>query len=383
VIPLEIVLAILEAAYYDDNLETNDVLLRNCALVSRAWSAPAQKLLFRNVTLRKYNACLAFRSAVDRSTSRGRMLGDAVVRMRVVLDHNQPFGISQRSFASAVILCPNLYELNLSLYGRGEPGEDIVGLPDVSRMRRPAPSFDSLTLSLLRSGPPITALQFSNWSENTQSINQLLEIWPTLKSLVVSGTPPQLPFPTSQPFPCALEELRMNFQTAPSIDFMEWLLHYSAKSLRILELEREPSSELLNHLVEAHGATLQSLALPACGSHEHALVVQKCRQLREFKIENPWASPMVYRKLPAVLQHVALGLDRDTALQPVLDIVKTRTSLRVVTLHIWDGGEHHPQLPALRMACSYQGVELRLTRDVRVFRSMIVCSFSPSARDAC
>lgn len=370
--PMELVLAILEAAYYDNDLQPNDKLLKDCALVCRDWSTPAQRLLFRSVSLRTHTAYLAFQDAVDRSTERGCMLGDSVVRMRAVLDHNQPYRLSPRSFAHAVTLCPNLYELNIALYGCGDPGQDIIGAPDVSRMRRPAPSFDEETLTLLKSGPKITALQFSNWSENQQSITQLLDVWPTLKSLVVSGTPPQLPSVSSAPFPCALDELRMNFQSPPSIDFMKWLLHNSTDTLRILELEREPSSEMLDYLVDAHGATLQSLALPACGSHEHALAVQKCQQLREIKIENPWASPMVYRKLPDVLQHVALGLDRDTALQPVLDTIKSRGSLRVVTVHIWAGGEHHPQLPALKIACAYAGIDLRMTRDIRVFRAMTV-----------
>lgn len=373
--PLEVVLSIIEAAYYDEDLEANDALLKNCSLVCKSWSIPAQKLLFSRATIRTQRAYQAFQDAVDRSTERGRMLGNAVVRMRVVLDHNQPYGLSQRSFAHAVTLCPNLYELNLALYGCAAPGEDIVGIPAESRMRRPAPSFDEQTLALLKSGPRITALQFSNWSENQHSVNQLLDVWPTLKSLVISGTPPKLPAASSKPFACALDELRMNFQTPPSVDFMKWLLHNSAHSLRILELEREPSAHLLEYLVDAHGATLHSLALPACGSHEHALAVQKCNELRELKLEGSWASPMVFRKLPEVVQHIALGLDQDTALQPVLEVVKSKDSLKVVTVHIWDGGDQHPQLSALKIACAYHGVELRMTKDIGVFRSMIVCFF--------
>jgi hypothetical protein len=371
-IPLEIVLNIIEAAYYDADLQPDDKLLQHCSLVCKTWSVPAQKLLFRHVTLRTQSAYSAFQLAVDRSTERGRMLGDSVVRMRVVLDHNQPFGLSQRAFAHAVTLCPNLYEMNLALYGCCTPGQDVVGEPALSRMRRPAPSFDEQSLSLLRSGPHITAFQFSNWSENQQSLNQLLNVWPTLKSLVVSGMPPQLSSASSEPLPCALRELRMNFQAPPSLDYMKWLLHNSTGTLRVLELEREPSSDLLEYLLEAHGSTIQSLALPVCGSHDHALAVQKCYQLKEFRIESPWVSPMVYRKLPRVLQHVALGLDCDTALQPVLDIVKSRESLSAVTIQVWDGGEQHPQLPALKMACAYRGIELRMTYDIRVFRTMIV-----------
>jgi hypothetical protein len=370
---MEIVLNIIEAAYYDHDAQATDtLLLRQCALVCRDWCTPAQRLLFRNVTLREQSAYLAFRQAVDRSRPRGKMLGDAVVRLRIVLDHNQPFGLKQHSFAHAVTLCPNLCELNLALYGCGAPGGDVVGIPDISRMQRLAPSFDDTALSLLRSGPCITTLQFSNWSENRQSITQLLDVWPTLKALVMSGTPPQLPSSSSEPFPCALEALRMNFQVAPSLDFMKWLLHNSADSLRLLEFEREPSSDLLHYFVDAHGSKLQSLAMPACSSNEHALAVQKCQQLRELRIESPWVSPMIFRRLPEVLRHVALGLDKDSALQPVLDIVKSRKSLEAVTVHVWHGGELHPQLPALKIACAFRGIDLRITHDIPVFRALIV-----------
>ncbi|KAL0951970.1 hypothetical protein HGRIS_008622 [Hohenbuehelia grisea] len=368
--PMEVVLTILEAAYYDNNLQPNDRLLKDCALVCRNWSVPAQKLLFSNVTLRTERAARAFLAAVNRSSDRGRMLGDAVIRMRAVLDHNQPQHLSQHSFAFAVQACPNLYELNLAMYGCGVPGSDVVGVPDMSRMRRIAPSFDARTLAVLKSGPRIRALNFSNWSDNRHSVMQLLDVWPSLTSLVMSGTAPQLPSASQLPFRCALHELRMNFQAAPSLDFVKWLLHNSADSLRILELEREPTQELLDYLVDVHGPSLQSLALPACGSHEHALAIQRCRALRELKLESPWVSPMVFRRLPDELQHVALGIDRDTALQPVIETVKSRPYLGVVTAHLWAGGEQHPQLPALKIACAYRGVELRLTNDIQVFRAM-------------
>ncbi|KAJ7109872.1 hypothetical protein C8R44DRAFT_800781 [Mycena epipterygia] len=368
-LPLEVVMNIIEEAYSDDGERVH--FLKQCALVSRDWSFPAQKLLFSSVRIATQIGCAAFISAVDRATPRGRMLGDAVLRMRVVLDHNQPFGLSQHSFAHAVTACPNLFELNLALYGCASPGKDVVGLPDVLRMRRPAPSFNETTLDLLRSGPRIRALQFSNWSENSDSITQLLDVWPSLKSLTVSGTPPKLPSTSLEPFPCALEELRMNFQTSPSVDFMKWLLYNSSSSLRVLELEREPSPELLEHLVDAHRDTLRSLALPACTSHDHARAVHKCLQLQELRVENPWVTPLLYKRLPAGLQHVALALDQDTAFQPVLEAVRSGESLKAVTLQVWDSAERHPHLPALKLVCAYRGIDLKITKDIRQFRSIV------------
>ncbi|KAJ6502650.1 hypothetical protein DFH09DRAFT_1289615 [Mycena vulgaris] len=354
-LPLEIVLNIIEEVHHDDGqLDARAHFLKQCALVCRDWSIPAQKLLFSSVSLTSQSACVAFIAAVDRATPHGRMLGDAVLRLKVVLDHNQPFGLSQRSFAHAVTACPNLFELNLALYGQ-----------------RPAQSFDDSTLELLRSGPRIGALQFRNWSENQHSITQLLDVWPSLKSLTVSGTSPKLPSTTLGPFPCALEELRMNFQTSPSVDFMKWLLHNSTSSLRVLELEREPSSELLEYMVDAHRETLRSLALPATTSHAQAQAVHKCEQLQELRVESPWTTPLLYRRLPTGIQHIALAVDQDTGLQGVLESVRSGQSLKAVTLQVWESGERHPLLPVLKLACAYHGVDLRITKDIRRFRSIL------------
>jgi len=285
------------------------------------------------------------------------------------MDHNQPFGISQHSFAQAVMLCPNLYELNLALYGTVAPGQDVVGSPNVSRMRRPAPSFDDNTLTLLKSGPMITALQFSNWSENQHSITQLLDVWPSLKSLAISGTPPQPPSPFLEPFGYSLEEVRMNFQSPPSIEFVDWLLHNSRDTLRILELEREPSVHLLDHLVNTHAAALQSLAIPSCSSPEHASAVQKCQRLRELRIEGPAITPKLYKDIPEGLEHLALGVNRNSVLQPVIDKIKSNEFMKVLTVNLYDGGDQHPSLSVLKMACAYQGIELRILKDIQVYRS--------------
>ncbi|KAF8215835.1 hypothetical protein K438DRAFT_1799516 [Mycena galopus ATCC 62051] len=364
-VPLELAIHIIEEASYDYQLDGPRAhFLKQCALVCRDWSVPAQKLLFSSVSLATQRSCAAFTAAVDRSTPRGRMLGDGVLRMRVVLDHNQPFGLSHHAFAHAVIACPKLLELSLALY-------DEVGLPDVLRMRRPAPSFDETTLELLKAGPRIRALQFSNWSENDHSITQLLDVWSSLTSLRISGTPPKLPSTSLEAFPGALEELRMNFQSSPSVDFMKWLLHNSTPSLRGLELEREPSAELLDYLVEAHGETLRSLALPTCSSHDHARAVHKCTRLGELRVENPSVTPLLYKRLPAGLQHVAVTLDLDTNLQPVIDALRAENSFSAVTLHLWDGGDRNPKLPVLKLACAYRGIDLKITKDIRRFRSIV------------
>ncbi|KAK7040191.1 hypothetical protein VNI00_009997 [Paramarasmius palmivorus] len=369
--PLEIVMNIMDVACDGADLEERSTFLKSCSLVCREWSMPAQKQLFRHVTLNTQTACLAFKDAVDPATERGRVLGGAVFSMRASIDHNQPFGLSQKTFAHAVILCPNLHELSIALYGCGAPGSDIVGSPDVLRMRRSAPSFDEETLALLRSGPRISSLCFRNWSENSQSLFQLLGVWPSLKSLVISGTAPELPDPASEPFPCALSSLRTNFQTSPSVDFFKWLLHNSSDSLRILEFERELSPIVLEYLIDTHRETLESIVLPTC-SREASRALRRCEKLKRYSVEDALSSTGVYKNLPEELERVAFGLNKDTQLQSILDIIKTRQSLTAVTVHMWNGGELHRQLASLKTTCALRGIDLELTQDIRAFRSIVV-----------
>ncbi|KAF8131589.1 hypothetical protein EV363DRAFT_171008 [Boletus edulis] len=374
-IPLEVVLDILETVCYEDGAMAAE-LLRTCSLVCKSWSFPAQKLLFRRIHLCSQAAYNSFVYAADRSTERGRILGDSVVQMHVVLDNNQPGPLKQASFAHGVTLCPNLHELSLALYGCGEPGNDIVGSPALERMRRPAPSFELGTLELLRTGPPIMSLHFSNWSDNDQSIVQLLDIWPSLQSLSITGKTPHLsPGLTQPPFASALTRLRMNCQHESSLDFLEWLLHTSsqANSLCAIELDREPSLDLLDYLTKNHMGSLQELAIPSCATSEHATAVIRCRSLRQLRTERPSMSivPSVFRQLPMGIQHLAFGMDQDTPLQTLIDAVKTRDELESITVNVWDKGNNHRQLPGLKMACALRGVDLRITNDVRVHRAMV------------
>lgn len=365
-------MTILELVYYNDNLEIDIAMLNSCSLVCRAWSIPAQKLLFRYVTLQNQKVLESFVDTIDRSTQRGCMLGDAVKRLRIIMDHNQPLGIHQHSFALTISLCPNLTGLGLSLYGCVAPGKDIVGAPDQLRMRRPAPLFDEQTIQLLTSGTEITALEFNNWTENEQTTTQLLRVWPTLKSLSISGTAPQLVATPSDPFPCALEHLRLNFQTPPSNDYMRWLLHCSSETLGVLEFDREPSMALLEYLLNSHSSTLRSLSLPSLSSREQASAIQKCCRLRELRTERPSVLPFLHRKLPESLEHMAFGIDRDSVLHGVIEAVNNGTFLKTVTVHIWPGGESHRQLSRIRIGCAWRGVDLTITSNIRLFRLMTV-----------
>ncbi|KAM6498767.1 hypothetical protein JOM56_006715 [Amanita muscaria] len=353
-------MTILELLYYDDHSEVDIAILKSCSLVCRAWTMPAQRLLFRHVTLKNQRALESFVDAIDRSTFQGCVRGDAVRRLRVTIDHNDPLGINQQSLALGVSLCPNLTGLSLALYG----GTHIVE----SRVGRAAPLFDQQTVQNLTSGPAISELEFDNWSESEEATAQVLHIWPTLKSLSIRGTTPQLSSTLSDPFPCSLETLRLNFQTAPSDDYLKWLLHNSSESLRALEFEREPSLHLLEHLLTSHSATLQSLSLPSVSSEKQASIIQQCSQLRELNTESPSALKHLYAKLPETLEHMAFGVDKDSELRHVLGAVKGTRTLKTVVIQIWTGGELH-DLSKLKIECACRGMCLK-TNPVRLLRPL-------------
>lgn len=369
--PLELILSIIELACSANDSQQHIPLLLACSLVCKTWSAAAQKLLFAQVTLRSQSSFQLFINAVDRTTPHGRMLGDAVKDLRVVLDHNQPSSLHHHSFALAVTLCPNLSHLAISLYGCAEPGNDVVGEPDISRLRRLAPSFDDHTIFLLKSGPKIDCLHFNNWSENQQSIFQLLDVYPSLQYLSIGGTTPLQPQGTFLPFPCALQGLSLKFQITPPIEFTRWLLHNSAHSLRTLDCDRDPCVETLDYLMNTFGPQLESISMPGLLSPEYSAMMSRCSQLRHLRTENPSLPATFYKTLPLSLEHISFSLDHDTPLNALIDLVMTHDALRTVKVFLWNGGRTHPLLSPLRIACTYRGIVLKITNNLHGFRAEI------------
>ena len=372
-LPMEIVSLILELAYYDESLEPDLQVLSACALVCRNWSPPAQTLLFRHVMLHSSTSFLAFRSAVDATTTRGRSLRNNVARLKVIIDHNHPDQLSHRALAIAVLSCPNLYELDLAIYGCGVP-TPCPDSPSHVRIFRAAPSFDTDTLNLLRAGPPIRSIKFTNWSDNDQLATQLLsDVWPALTSVSLRGTPPHLPAddgPNSS-FGCALSDLRLDFQTMHP-EFINWLLQNSYRSLRHLELDRLPSADILTSLLNECGPSMESLSLPSCASRDQGVWVRGCKKLKEFRFESSNISPLFLSQLPTTVEHLAFSISRDTPLYLMVNFVKSRRHLRAITVQIWDDAASHPQLPNLRIACACNGVDLLVVRGIRRFREAIV-----------
>lgn len=358
-------------------MEPDVQLLSACSLVCRAWTTPSQSLLFRQIFLQSTSSFRAFIAAVSCPTERSRALANAVVRIKAIVDHHHPNQLSHRALALAITSCPSLYELDLSIYGcdvlEQTPNPD--GSP---RIFRAAPSFDDGILSMLRSGPRIRSLKLANWSDNGEISFQLLSsIWSALEYVTLRGKAPCLPVADDHlvvPFNCALQSLRLGLSAPARTDFLKWLVANSRYSLRSLELESTPGNDSLISVFQHCGGHLESVSLASCSTRDQATAIRACQSLKEFKVESSAASPLLHTldQLPNTVEHIAFTLGYDTPVYLIIKYIKARRTIKAVTVYVWKGGESHKELPALRMACAWQGVKLDVLRDVRGFRELVV-----------
>lgn len=318
-LPLEIVIHILKFTCDGGDPRQTRAVLRNCSLVSKDWSFISQELLYRDVTLTNEIAFAAFETATCSSSPRSRILARAVQRLHCVLDDKQPGGLTQAMFTRAILRCPNLSTLSVAMYGpKAHVRAMGDGRSDSTVAKMTSAFLESTLFELYEACPAITALHFDNWTDDATAPTQLLQTMPFITSLSVGGKSPSLPSSIVGLYPCALQELRLNFQAPPSEEFLGWLLTNSKASLRSLDFQRDPSPLLLDYLIKEHHETLQSLALPSCPSKEGASLISQCCSLRALRLENVWTAPGVRRQLPHSLERLALAVDKDTPLRPVM-----------------------------------------------------------------
>ena len=304
-IPVEIVLRILGLA---TSPSADLKLLRSCSLVCKAWSAHAQKTLFRSVSISTYRGYATLVAAFqphkphrsDSSAIRGpypppisftagipsflptlgltysKFLRGSVVELNVIIDFGQHDGLTFAELSHIVYLCPNLRKIGISVFGMQLPGKDTVGSGNQWRMRRPTPLTTDEVLEEMRAAPNasrISELRLNNWSDNPELLIQLLDTWPHITSLKIAGKLPTIdtidyvfPAVPLDTAPCALETLSLNCATdaEASVDFVKWLLAGSRRTLRRLEFLKEPSGKLLEDIFDRSMFPLESVYLPSC-----------------------------------------------------------------------------------------------------------------------
>ena len=309
-LPIEIVLRILNLA----NAPSSDLkLLRSFSLVCKAWSAHAQKLLFRSISIsthRGYTALIAVLKPhrLHGSNSRAMMRGshlkkslppiatipvslptltftysdilrDSVLEFNAIIDFNQYDGLTFAKLSHIVSLCPNLRRIGISVFGMQPQGNDTVGASNQWRMRRLAPPIPDEVLEELRAASnasKISELRLNDWSDDPEALVQLLGIWPHITTLKIAGKLPTTITGIDSAFsatpldaaPCALEALSLNCVTSAesNSDFVKWLLKGSQRTLRRLEFLKEPSGKLLEDILVRSVFPLESVYLPSCAS---------------------------------------------------------------------------------------------------------------------
>ena len=315
-------------------------------------------LLFRHVSIRSHVAFKALIDAISFNTTRGQRLAWHVRSLSAVLDPQQPGCLHAISFAHAASLFPNLSELDLSFY---PPKPCALN----EREGKPFCALGDEALSILRSGPLITALRLANWSNDTSILGTLLSLYrPTLRTLSLRGTPSSFSVPPllstpSCPFSLTLE---------PSLALMDWLTDpRNPPFVHALEFIRQPEPAVLSALLAAHGATLTTLALPTLTTADATEVTAYvCPRLEALRAEHPYAA-LPPRLLSARLRHEALAAGPALAL--VREEARARGRLESMSVVLWRGDrEELVIVRVLKVLCAQLGIRIEFERDVVAFR---------------
>jgi hypothetical protein len=364
-IPVEIVLAILEAGFYPHDPHRDTGFLLSAALVSKFWSPAAQMLLFRHISLRSHVAFNALFNAISSNASRGKRLARHVRSLDAVFDPQQPGCLHAFSFAQVVSLFPNLSELDVTFYPpKPVQSNDREGEPFIA--------LDDKTLSMLRYGPRVTALRLANWSNDTSLLGTFLSLYHgTLRILSLRGTPASFSSPSASPrlsTPLCPISLTLEPSLAPIPTVMNWLSDINNPPLiRALEFMRQPEPAVLAALLAAHSGTLTVLALPTLTVADAAVVAAHgCSRLEALRTEHPYAT-LPSRRLTARLRHVALAASPALAL--IREEARAGGHLESVSVILWRGDEEEREtVRVLKVLCAQLRIRAEFKRDVVAFR---------------
>ena len=350
--PTELIDAILEHTYYKKGLHLPDSdTLRACALVSASWRAPAQRLLFRRVTLRGMHhgrEHLSFLMATDSQTEYGRMLGGYVRVLELFIGDKAGLDLDDADLADALSHTPRLYELILRVTGIHEFAmgtmEKLLALtsPRVS-------GSPSLPHTPLR----IRALNLLSCGIQSPILYQLLSIWSSIEFLLV-GVEIAAPPPRSLPLPSA-RLYQLTLMRTPRLYVLTWLLSASMDSLRVVSF-RDPPGRELDPILDTVGLRLRSLRLMNNGVRTPKLL-ERCPNLEELVLVQ-LSTVFGLEGLPGTLEHLSCRNlpEEPQSLELVIAAVRMLPRLRVVTCD--KRARLDEQFRELEGLCAGKGVEL-------------------------
>jgi len=352
--PLELILSVIEAACVGSSEKERLRILRSCSLVCRLWSNVSQQLLFSRAVLGSRRAFDAFAAALDNSTIHGQFLRHSVTSIRVVFNSGQQSCLGREAFQQILDSCPNVRELWVSLFG---PSRKAT--PPCHSLQC-AGSLKSTIATSLQSRPMLTSLHINDWQDEDESyLLHLLSLSPRLGTLSLGGRYPPFPISPTPKLRFALSDLRLNYQTSPSVSFIKWLLSNSTETLRAVTFDRDPFPDVLEYLATYHGHTLEALSLR---SSIYISVLSRCSKMKKFRVSSPIASSCssLFKQLPPTLRKLSMVIERDTPLSLLIEYVKCNDHLEELVIQLWDDGSRNILLSPLRIACALQGVTLHI-----------------------
>lgn len=340
----ELVLAIVEQSFFNEDLQPDYAALRNWALVCKSIAFDAQRLLFRDVRLRSAEGLEAFVRATDTATARGCELGKYVCRLALHSDWDD--------FALALLRCPNLYELHV--------------LFNQSYWRQ----LDATTLEALRARSStikalaVTAGENATLSDRTTDAYplQLVAALPGVEFLSLHGVP-ALTRSVSAPRPPRLYELCWNVAVPWSEDdsvtlaHIDWLLLNSANTLRVLRFGTAGtvSRAVFRALAQRVGRRLHSLTLER-RADRHVQSIALFPALRELVLG--WVNGEdiggLFAACPAAIQHLAIRGVNAFNVRSLVDLARTSPDIRCISYF-----HAECNINNLRAACRERGVVLR------------------------
>ncbi|KAF7305594.1 hypothetical protein HMN09_00812600 [Mycena chlorophos] len=255
-------------------------VLANCSLVCRAWSPPAQKLLFRRIILphniytsphlraTTRNMLPSFLSAIDPSTEKGRWLASCVLSLTLRHTGRRPSTDANLLF-SALLRTTNLRHLDVTTFSC---------------------DFDAEQLDQLRTvGPALTSLSIlqdfsSQAGKHAGIMHRLVAAFPTIRILEISSDLQLPPFePRSQ---LSLVSLRIDaglvWDIGPVLESL--VAEGSETALEALYLRSK--SGLPSHLRDVlakYGTNLRSFGLRTRSGDADAEDYAPCTNLERFE----------------------------------------------------------------------------------------------------
>jgi hypothetical protein len=323
-LPTELLFNIFDAVH-----ESNDIQsLLSCALLSRGTYHHVKSLLYKNVVIASRESFFAFEDALS---GHNAILPCLVSSLSVHLNFDSPFGLTEFHLARLVTLCPNISSISISITGC----EPVFAQPlqALGAKDRPAPSLSHRTVKLLTQSHKISSLSISNWSDNAEILLQLLQIWPDISKLSVSGTIPLIPdsIPKSFRFP-KLESMSMSVQSSPSVSTLQRLLLNSLEtSLKELNLFTEAGSEVAEIFTSSDLASIQSLRISS-DDDTVAAVIKKCRSLKTLHLGCNKVPQPLLELLPCTLEAFTVQAKEPLRVADISALSKHCKNLRSISL---------------------------------------------------